>query len=185
MAYRQEMIDAANAMMQAQQSGQDGSQYLPVLREKFNASIASLKETIAFVPYEYDNYVFITSVYNIGGSILDPKYYQDAIAWGQKGIEIEQFGPAIRTEYARALLAVGRTQDGIKALEAAWGMDHAHAEAASMLAQEYRAQNRIADALNVLKQAIAANPSDTTLPQLLRQLEASATPASATPSGKK
>lgn len=185
MSYRQEMIDAANGMVQAQQSGQDPSPYLPAVKEKFDLSVASLKETIEFVPYEYDNYVFLTSVYNIGGSLIDPKYYQDAIEWGKKGIEIEQYGPAIRTEYSRALLATGQTQEGIKQLKYAWDMDHAHSEAATLLAQEYTKQGRIAEAIALLKQAQAANASDGNVIEFLRQLEGTATPASATPSGKK
>jgi hypothetical protein len=185
MAYRQEMITAAQAGMQAEQAGQDSSSYKAVVKEKFDAAVASLKDTIAFVPYEYDNYVFLASVYNIGGSLIDPKYYQDAIEWSKKGMLIEPYGPAIRTEYARALLATGKTQEGIKQLKDAWDMDHAHSEAATMLAQEYAKLGRVADAVALLKQAQAANSTDTNLTELLKQLEGTATPASATPSGKK
>jgi tetratricopeptide (TPR) repeat protein len=185
MSYRQEMIAAAQAMMQAQESGEDPSAHAALAKEKFDAAVASLKETIAFVPYEYDNYVFLASVYNIGGSLIDPKYYQDAIEWGKKGIEIEPFGPAIRTEYARALLATGKTEEGIKQLKSAWDMDHAHSEAATLLGQEYAKQGRIAEAVALLKLAQAANSSDGNIGELLKQLEGTATPASATPSGKK
>jgi putative inorganic carbon (HCO3(-)) transporter len=181
MSYRQELVEVANAGMAAQQAGQSTGQYVPVMKEKLEASVAALKETIAFVPDEYDNYVFIASVYNIGGSLLSPAYYKDAIEWAQKGIAIEPFGPAIRTEYARALLGTGKQAEAITQLEIGWGMDHAYVDGGQMLAEQYRATGRLAKAIEVLKLLQAANPTDTTTAPLLQQYEASATPTGSAP----
>jgi len=186
MALRQEMIDAANAMMQAQQEGKDGAEYGPVIAQKFNDAVASLRETIAFVPYEYDNYVFITSVYSIGGELLDKKYYQDALYWGKKGIEVEPFGPAIRVEYAKALQAVGRNKEAVDMLWSAWKMDNGHTEAGGLIAQQLLSEGKTSEALDVLRKTRAkAAQEDANITQLLNRLEASSTPAAtATPGGK-
>ena len=184
MAYRQDLVDAATAEMQAQSSGQDTSQYPPIINQDFQASIAALKDTIAFVPSEYDNYVFIASVYNIGGSLLNRSYYSDAINWAQKGMQVEPYGPAVRVEYARALLATNRTQEAIKVLEDAWAMDNANADAGEMLAQQYKATGRLADAIKVLKAIQAVNGTDQNLAPMLQQYEASATTGASKPATK-
>ncbi|HEY5540310.1 MAG TPA: O-antigen ligase family protein, partial [Coriobacteriia bacterium] len=180
LAYRGGVVDAANAAAQAQQQGQDTLQYQAQIQGNFDASVQALQDTIKFVPDEYDNYVFIASVYNIGGSLLNPKYYADAIEWAKKGIAVEPYGPAIRAEYARALIATGQTAQGIKELETAWNMDNAYVDGGEMLAQEYKATGRLTDAISVLKRLQAANPTDTSVAPLLQQYEASST-ATATP----
>ena len=181
MAYRQSLVDVANAALQAQQAGQSTQQYGPQIKQNLDASVAALEDTIKFVPDEYDNYVFITSVYNIGGSLLGPQYYDKAIEWAKKGMAVEPFGPAIRTEYARALLSQGKRDEGIKMLESGFAMDHAYVDGGELLADQYRAAGRTADAIDVLKKIIVANPTDTSAPQMLTQIEASATSAPATP----
>ena len=179
MAYRGELVDLANAAVQAQQSGQPITQFMPQMQQKFDASVAALQDTIAFVPDEYDNYVFIASVYNIGGSLLSPSYYDEAILWAKKGVTVEPFGPAIRVEYSRALIGKGQRDEAIKQLETAWGMDHAYVDAGEILADQYKQAGRVTDAIDVLKQLQAVNPTDTTIAPLLQQYGASASPAGA------
>jgi len=185
MAYRQELVSAGTAMAQAQQTGGNASQYAVTLNDSFQNAVAALQDTINFVPDEYDNYVFIASVYNAGGNFLDPKYFQDAIAWAKKGIEVEPYGPAIRVEYARALVSSGQLDAGLNMLESAWAMDHAYVDAAELLAQVYEQKGQYAQAADVLRQTQAANPSDTSIAPLLKAAEASATAASSTPATAK
>jgi putative inorganic carbon (HCO3(-)) transporter len=180
MAYRQELVDAANAGMQAQSAGQNPQQYVPIMKEKLEGAVASLKNTIAFVPNEYDNYVFISSVYNIGGNLIDRSYFADALKWSEAGIKVEPFGPAVRLERARALLGLNRREDAIAELREAWSMDHAYADGALLLAEQLRATGRLAEAIDVLKQTQQVNGSDPSIGPLLQQYEASAT-ATGTP----
>jgi tetratricopeptide (TPR) repeat protein len=180
MSYRDEFVDVLNAAYSARQQGQDVSQYQVLVGEKFAASVAALEDTIKFVPSEYDNYVFISSLYNIGGSALDEKYFANAIEWARKGVEVEPYGPAVRVQLARALISTGKTAEGIKELEIAWGMDNAYVEAGVTLAEQYKNAGRLADAIRVLKTVQARVPSDATVPPILKEYEASATPT-ATP----
>jgi tetratricopeptide (TPR) repeat protein len=176
MSYRNEFVDLINAAYQAKQSGGDYAQYSAQAQEKFDASAAALKETIAIVPNEYDNYVFLSSLYNIGGSALNEKYFEDAITWSQKGIEVEPYGPAIRVQYARALNGTGKAAEALKQLEYAYSMDPAYVEAGEGLAQQYKDMGRTADAIATLKRLQAAAPGDTTVAPLLQQFEGSSTP---------
>ena len=180
MAYRQEIVDLANQAYTAQQQGQTTSQYPPLIQAKLEAAVSALKETIKFVPTEYDNYVFIASVYNMGGALLTPQYYKDAEYWAQKGIEVEPYGPAVRVEYARALIGLGNQAQAIKVLQAAYAMDNAYVDGGELLAQELEAAGRNAEAIKVLQTLQAANPTDTTVAPLIKQYEASSTTPAAT-----
>ena len=181
MSYRNEFIDVINAAYQARQAGQESAQSFTQAQEKFKQSADALQVTIKMVPDEYDNYVFLSSLYNIGGSALDTTYYADAADWAQKGMAIEPFGPAIRVQFAHALVGQGKVAEGIKQLEIAYAMDHAYTEAGEALAAQYKDAGRLADAIAVLKQLQAANPGDTTVAPLLTQYEASSTAATKAP----
>ena len=115
-AYRDLMIAYLNAAQQAQAQGQDPAQYMNQAAAAYEQSVNSLIDTIDFVPWEYDNYVFLASVHNIAGQTLNPKYYDSAVEVGLEGVEVEQFGPAIRVELARAYNGKG---DNAKAIEQA------------------------------------------------------------------
>ena len=84
-AYRDRMISYLNAAQQAQAAGQDATELMNQAQTAYETSVASLKDTIEFVPWEYDNYVFLASVHNIGGQALNPAYYDDAVAIGAEG----------------------------------------------------------------------------------------------------
>ncbi len=59
LAYNDEFIQLYQQAFQAQQTGQDPSQYQTAAQEAFKRAESSLLATIKFVPYEYDNYVFL------------------------------------------------------------------------------------------------------------------------------
>ena len=178
LAYTDELISAYTQLGQAQQQGQPTGEYERLAQEKFNAAQDALLATIAFVPDEYDNYVFLANLYNIGGQIINPSYYNDAVKWGLKGIEVEPYGPAIRVQTARAYIELGDRDNAIAQLETAWGMDDAYAEAATMLAQEYEKSNRIPEAIKVLKQTQLRTGDNQTLNSMLERLQS--TPATPT-----
>lgn len=102
-AYRDLFIQYLNAASQAQSAGQDPTPNMNLAAQAYSKSVGSLEDTIKFVPWEYDNYVFLASVHNIAGQTLNPSQYDAAIQTAQRGIDLEPFGPAIRIEMARAL----------------------------------------------------------------------------------
>ena len=109
-----------------------------------------------------------------------PQYYKDAEYWAQKGMQVEPYGPAVRVEYARALIGLGDHAQAIKVLQTAWGMDNAYVDGGELLAQELEAAGRNAEAIKVLQTLQAANPTDTTVAPLIKQYEASSTTPAAT-----
>ncbi len=175
LAYTDEVIDNLNAAVQAQQQGQDATVYTRAVAEKLSLAEASLLDVIAFVPWEYDNYVFLANLYNLGGEMVDPAYYQKAIEIARRGIEVEPYGPAIRTQLARALIATGGVDEARKQLEYAVKMDPAYAEGALALANIYEKQGQLSKAIEVLRSVEKWKPGQTGVAEKLARLEASST----------
>jgi predicted Zn-dependent protease len=171
LAYADETVAALNSAAQAQQAGQDPSVYEAAIAEKFKAAEAAHKSTIAFVPAEYDNYVFLASLYNLGGQYLNPKYFNSAIEIGKEGIAVEEYGPAIRVQLARALLATGKTDQAIDQLAYCTKMDPNYVEAALMLAQAYQTAGDKAKALEALKNIDTYQPGNAQVKQMMDQLQ--------------
>ncbi|MCX8007705.1 MAG: hypothetical protein N3B11_06285, partial [Coriobacteriia bacterium] len=80
---------------------------LEAMRRDLALAEQALRETIPFVPAEYDNYVFLTNLYNQASYYLDPAYSEQAVAIARRGIEVEPYGPAIRVQLALALITRG------------------------------------------------------------------------------
>ena len=177
LAYTDEVFSNVNAASQAQQQGQSPAPYVTAAREKLGLAERSLLDTIRFVPPEYDNYVFLSNLYNAAGQMFDPRFYTDAIKTAQKGVVVEPNGPAIRVQLARALAATGQRDQAIKQLELAVRMDPAYAEASVTLAEQYQKAGRIADGIRVLKAIETVNPGQTGVSAALKALEASVTTA--------
>ena len=188
LAYIDEVIDSLNSAMRANQAGQDTTGYMRDVVVKFGLAEGAMEDVIKFVPYEYDNYVFISNLYNLGGQTIDRKYYDDAVSWGRKGVKVEPFGPAVRVQLAKGLqgqaetlrlkgdtaAAAAKDAEATKELETAWKMDNKYAESTLMLAEAYKKAGRTADAIKVLKANIAVQPG-AGVQDLLNQLESSAT----------
>ena len=47
------------------------------VQPKFQQAEAALLDTIAFVPAEYDNYVFLSNLYNVAGQMIDPSLLRE------------------------------------------------------------------------------------------------------------
>ncbi len=171
LALTDEALQAVNAVNSAQGADQQAA-YTAAL-EAFKRAEESLKETIEFVPWEYDNYVFLANLYNLGGQFFDPGYYQKAIEIGEEGIRVEPFGPAIRLQYARALLGVNREDDAIKQLEEAVRMDPAYTDANSLLSTIYENRGDVANQLRILRAAEAWSPGQAGISDKLKSLESS------------
>jgi len=147
LALTDETFDAFSAA----QTSQDPGQAMSAVQMKFREAEAALIDAINFVPSEYDNYVFLTNLYNVGGQTIDRSYYQDAVDLADKGVVVEPFGPALRVQRARALLALNRTDEAIKDLEVAVRLDPVYVEAALLLSRTYVSVGRTDDALKMLE----------------------------------
>ena len=173
LAYTDEVLANVNAASQAQQQGQDPAPYVAAAKDKLGLAELSLLDTIRFVPAEYDNYVFLSNLYNLAGQMFDPRFYTNAIKTARDGIAVEPYGPAIRVQLARALIATGQVDQAIKELEFAVSLDPVYSEASLTLAQEYQKTGRIADGIKVLKALETVNPGQAGVADTLKALEAS------------
>ena len=176
-AYLAEVRAYLQAGNQAQQNGQDTAQYATAVRQRFADAEAALKDAIAFVPDEYDNYVALADLYNFGGASLDKGWYQRAITVAKQGLKVEPFGTAIRLQLAQSLLATGKTAEAVKILEYTVRIDPKGGMAALMLAQVYQQQGKTAEALAVLRSVDALAPGQPGVFETIMKLEAEVTPA--------
>ncbi len=135
-AYQSQMLSWLNQASTDQQAGKDTSQDLGQAKTLYQEAISAYDKTIAMVPTEYDNYVFLSSLYNQAGSYnLDPNAFADAVATADKGIEVEPFGPAVRLQKALALDAQGQTAQAADLLAHTVTMDPNYADPISFYAQ--------------------------------------------------
>jgi putative inorganic carbon (HCO3(-)) transporter len=135
----------------------------------------SFLETIEFVPAEYDNYVFLSNLYNTMAAYFDPAYYEKAAGIARSGIEVEEFGPAIRLEYARALLGLSNEDKAADELEFALELDPGFASGALLLAEIRENQGRPEEALELLRRTEAARPTQAGVAEAIAALEATLT----------
>jgi tetratricopeptide (TPR) repeat protein len=177
LAYLAEVRAYLQAGIQAQQNGADTAPYAAGFKQRFADAEAAFKDAIAFVPDEYDNYVSLADLYNVGGASLRKDLYQKAIAIAEKGLKIEPFGTAIRVQLAQSLLGTGSTGEAVKTLEYTMRIDPRGGNAALLLAQVYQQQGKTAEALAVLKAVDALAPGQPGVAEAIQQLEAGATPA--------
>ena len=177
LAYLDEVRAALQAGAQAQQNGEDTAPYAEAVKQSFANAEAALKDAIAFVPDEYDNYVSLADLYNLGGEALTKDLFQSAIKVAEQGLEVEPFGTAIRVQLARSLLAIGETAEAVKTLKYVVRIDPTGSQAALMLAGIYQQQGKSAKALALLKSFEAIAPGQPGVAAAIQQLEASATPA--------
>ncbi len=139
LAYQDLMV---SWLQQAQQAGNDQQrmqQAAEQARQAFRDSETALKGAIAFVPTEYDNYVFLTNLYNQAGAYFDRRYFDDSIELAQRAIDnVEPYGPAIRFQQGLSYQYKGDDAKAIRALEAAAAQDPAYGDPRLLLAQIYQ-----------------------------------------------
>jgi putative inorganic carbon (HCO3(-)) transporter len=177
LAYIAEVRGYLDLGLKAKQAGEDTSQYEAAVKSSFASAEAALRDAIAFQPDEYDTYVSLAQLYNIGAEALDKRFYEGAIAVARQGLEVEPYGTAIRVQLAQALLNTGRAKEAIKELEYSVSIDPTGGEAALLLAKVYYKQGRAAEALAVLRAVEALAPGQLGVAEAIKQLEAGATPA--------
>jgi O-antigen ligase/Flp pilus assembly protein TadD len=169
--YAQQMISWISQAQQERQAGKDPGQSLASARASMLAAESTYKQTIAFVPTEYDNYVFLSSLYNQAGVYIDPAYLDKALATADQGIAVEPFGPAIRLQKALALDTLGRTADAVAVLKVAASMDPNYVDAHQFYAQDLAKIGQKAAAIVEYKLVLGLKPADPTVLAALQTLE--------------
>lgn len=138
---------------------------------------AAFLDVIDFVPSEYDNYVFLSNLYNTAGDFFGGDYYQKAVDISRRGAVVEPFGPAVRTQLARGLIGQDKLAEAAKELEYAVGLDSHYAEAWSLLGQVRLTQGDTAGAKTAYERLVQLRPDDTTIRDFLEQMDSSQTTA--------
>jgi O-antigen ligase len=162
---------------EAQAQGQDTTAYADAFSQNFANAEKWYKDVIAFMPYEYDTYVALADLYNLGGEAMSKDYYDKAAEVARQGLAVEPWGTGIRTELARAELGLGHKTQALALLHKVLGMDPRNGQAALVLATIYANDKQPQKALAVLKAVDALLPGQPGVGDFITQLEASATAA--------
>lgn len=171
-------VDEFFQLLSQAQSVQDPQQrelYLRGAQQSFQNAESAFNDVIAYVPAEYDNYVFLTNLYVVAGDYLGPQYYRQAVDVGRRGVAAEPLGPAIRFQLAGALDRVEQSKEARRQLEIALSMDPKYASAALALAKFYEDAGQLEKAISVLKSVEKRSPGQTGVAEEIKRLEASAT----------
>jgi len=138
---------------------------------------AAYRDTMSYVPYEYDTYVFFSNMYNQAGAYIDPVFYDKAIEVARLGILVEEYGPAVRLQLALALLATGRVEEAVVELEFATSLDTRYTVAWLILGDTYWEMGRTKDARAAFEHVLTLSPDDAQALDGLAAIEASAATA--------
>ena len=170
-AYQNQMQNWLTQASQQQTAGTDPSTSIVMAKQSLQQAVDAYEQTIAIVPTEYDNYLFLSGIYNYVGTRLDPAYFNDAIKAADRGIAAEPFGPGVRMQKALAQASVGDAAAAAKTLDAAVNMDPNFVEIHVLYAQVLTEAGRLQDALAVYK--TLESGETTTYASAIQSLEAS------------
>jgi len=150
-----------------------GEEATPVVEQAFSSFLraeAAMLEAIDFVPAEYDNYVFLTAMYNLGAEYLDATYREKAVEIGLRGVEVEEFGPAIRFHLARSYYLGEQYDEAVFHLTRAAEMDPKWADPRLLLSEIYMKTGRSEEAIPLLEAVLSRNPNRTDAQSMLDQI---------------
>jgi O-antigen ligase/tetratricopeptide (TPR) repeat protein len=153
--YNRRMLQWIQQARTDQQAGKDPTASLTEADNSFRLSERAFLDAIAFVPAEYDNYVFLTALYNQAGSYFDPKYFEQAIKIGDAGIAAERYGPAVRFQKALALYNLDRIPEVIALLSETVTMDPTYTDPMIVLADAYKRNGQFDKARQQYENVIA------------------------------
>lgn len=134
-AWRDLFANSAQVYAQSVAEGQEDLEAKAQAMELYSRSAAAFEDVIDYVPQEYDTYVFLANLHNQAGTYIDPALAEAAVGVAERGIEVEEFGPAIRVQMAVALLLLDRPEDAIPQLEVATELDPNYQQAWLMLGE--------------------------------------------------
>jgi tetratricopeptide (TPR) repeat protein len=179
-SYQNQMLAWLNQASSEQSAGTDPTTSLVQAQMSLQEAVGAFEKTISLVPTEYDNYLFLSGLYNQAGSYLDPVYFKDALKIADEGIAVEPFGPGVRMQRALAQVNMGDAVDAAKTLDAAVDMDPNYIEIHLFYAQVLVQAGRPRDALAQYKALQARDASNTTYATAIKSLEASLSPGAET-----
>jgi len=174
-AYESQMLDWLNQANKDQTAGKDPSADVQQALAAFTSAQDTFKQTIAIVPTEYDNYLFISSLYNEAGTYIDPKYLPDAILWADKGIAVEPFGPGVVLQKAVALAATGKDAEALAAVQRALDWDPNYTDIHLFYAQTLQRMGRLKEALVAYQYLQKLDPTNASYATAIKSVEASLT----------
>jgi len=169
--------DAFRSMLQQivseRQAGRDTGPMVAQAEQVFELAEESLLDTIDYVSHEYDNYVFLTSLYTIAGQVLSPDYHERALEIGRKGMEVSEYGPAVRLHYSIALIETGDLDEAERQLVYVLEMDPRYAEGNMLLGDVYMKKGEPTAALARYERAKELDPDTPGIETLISDAEAS------------
>ena len=177
--YEDQMLSWLKQVDTDSAAGKDPAADMQQATAAFTSAEQTFKETIAIVPTEYDNYLFLSSLYNQAGTYLDPHYFQDAIAIADGGIAAEPYGPGVRLQKAVAQSSSGDRAGALATAEAAVNMDPNYADIHLFYAQALTQANRLKDAAVQYRILMKLDPANTAYTDALKAVEASITASGA------
>jgi O-antigen ligase len=178
--YEGDMTAAVQQASTDQSAGKDPSADLAAAKAAFTASDDTYKNTIALVPTEYDNYLFISALYNEAGNYFgDPSYFAQAIVWADRGIAVEPFGPGVRLQKAVAQASRGDAAGAVATVQAAAAMDPNYSDPYLFDAQLLAQMGRYSEAADQYKHLLSLSTTQAAWADSLKAVEASAAAAAA------
>jgi tetratricopeptide (TPR) repeat protein len=147
--------------------------YIQSAHAEFLKAEEGLLDTIEFVPWEYDNYVFLANLYNVTADTIDPAYREKAVEIARRGMEVEEYGPAIRFQLARALMELGEYEEAREHAETAARMDPDYFEIVLLLGEINLKDGDLEAAKAAYETAQGMNPSYAGLEDTLQSIEES------------
>lgn len=161
----------ADPAIQRLSAGARTGQVAPPVLEEYKQALEMLEDAQTFSPWEQDLIALRVIVLNLGGSVIGPSYYDDAIRTSEKALERFRYAPTLRLQYAKALEGAGRTAEAQRQLESLVELEPRMPEAAVQLARLYAAQNETQKAMDVLLAAQTTAVEGTLISAALGALE--------------
>jgi O-antigen ligase/predicted negative regulator of RcsB-dependent stress response len=156
---------------QLNQQNKDASAAMTNAKAEFLEAEKAYLAAIEFVPLEYDNYVFLTALYNLAGTYFDPAFFDKAVAMADRGIAEERYGPAIRFQKALALYSSGRTDECVTVLQETVLMDPNYADPMGVLADALMKQGKPKEARVQVEALLKLQPDNAQAKALLQAID--------------
>jgi O-antigen ligase/uncharacterized protein YukE len=172
-SYESQMLSWLSQASTDQAAGKTTTTDVQQAASAFQSAEQTFKQTISIVPTEYDNYLFISSLYNEAGTYLNPKYLSLAVTWADKGIAVEPYGPGVRLQKAVAQAANGNDAAALATAKAAVDMDPNYADIHLFYAQTLTRLGNLTEAVAQYKKLVTLDPTNTTYASGLKAAETS------------
>lgn len=173
-AWRDLFRTSAEQYLQSVTSGTPDSAVLYETLDYYTRAEEAYEDMIRYVPEEYDTYVFLANLHNEAATFIKADYAEQAIDVAERGIAVEQYGPAIRVQAAMAYLLLDRPGDAVTELEVATSLDPSFTQAFIILAEAYQREGRTDDARAALQHVLERYPTNAEALTAMDALEASA-----------